>query len=126
MVAAWFTAADGRARVRAARSSDGGESFASAVDVDADDPVGQVGAALGRDGTAYVSWWRRGREGGAELVIRSLGPGGELGPAAVVTHVISSRPDNVPQLERSGDRLVVAWTDDAGETATIRIAYAQL
>ncbi len=126
VVAAWFTAADGRARVRAARSSDGGESFAGAVDVDGDDPVGQVGAALGRDGTAYVSWWRRGREGGAELVVRSLGPKGELGSTVVVTHVNASRPDSVPQLERSGDRLVVAWTDDTGETAAIRIAYAQL
>ena len=122
---AWFTAPEGRARVRLAFSSDGAASFASAIDVDRDGPHGQVGAALADERTAFVSWWRRGAKGGSELAVRGIARGGELGAVNVVATSASSRPDSVPQLARAGPQLVFAWTDTSGAD-TVRTAVADL
>lgn len=126
LAVAWFTAAEGRGRVRAARSSDGGRTFGAAVDIDADTALGQVGVALDDDGTAFVSWWRRRADGGTDLALRTLGRDGVLGTPTVIANSPSSRPESVPQLERSGALLVVAWSDDRESPATIRVVAADL
>jgi hypothetical protein len=125
IAAAWFTAADGRARTRFAWSSDGGTTFAPGVDVDGADAIGHVGVALAGDDAAYVSWWRRRAAGGAELAVRRVSAAGELGALRVVATSASSRPDDVPQLERSGNGLVFAWTE-TGEAQMVKVAYAGL
>ena len=125
VAAAWFTAAGGRGRVRAARSSDGGRSFGRAIDVDTDRAIGHVGVVLGRDGAAVVSWWRRGPQGGAELALRAVRSSGELGPVAVVANTSLDRPETIPQLERSGSRLVLAWMDEDDPGQVIRLVYVE-
>jgi hypothetical protein len=126
LAVAWFTAADGRGRVRAARSSDGGRSFGAAVDIDATAALGQVGVVLGDDGTAFVSWWQRRADGGADLALRTLARDGTLGDASVIASSASSRPDTVPQLERAGRLLVVAWNDDRESPAALKLVAAEL
>jgi hypothetical protein len=126
VAAAWFTAAEGRGRVRFARSSDGGRSFGAPVEVDDDGAIGQVGVALAEHGTAFVSWWRRGAAGGAELAVRAVTSHGELGEPKVVGSTHASRPDTVPQLVRAGDRLVLVWTEDGDEGQVVKAAYAEL
>jgi hypothetical protein len=126
VVVAWFTAAEGRGRVRFARSADGGHSFAAAVDVDREGPIGQVGIALAENGTAFVSWWRRAAAGGAELAVRGVTARGELGELRVVGSTGASRPDTVPQLVRAGDRLVLVWTEDGDDGQIVKAGYAAL
>ena len=122
---AWFTAPDGRARVRLAFSSDGAATFAPALDIDKEGPHGLVGVALADERTAFVSWWRRGAKGGADLAVRGATSGGELGPVTVVATSASSHPDDVPQVARSGAQLLVAWTDKSGADS-VRTAVAEL
>jgi hypothetical protein len=126
VAAAWFTAADGRGHVRLARSSDGGMTFGAPVDIDSDGAFGQVGVVLADDGRAFVSWWRRGTDGGAQLAVRSLAPSGELGERQVIGTTRASRPDTVPQMKRSGQRLVFVWTEDTDAGASVKTAYADL
>jgi hypothetical protein len=125
VVVAWFTAADGRGRVRFARSDDGGASFGAPVDIDADGAFGQVGVVLVDDGSAFVSWWRR-ASSGAELAVRSVSRSGRLGERRVVGTTRASRPDTVPQMQRSGQRLVFAWTEDTDAGQAVKAAYAEL
>ena len=122
---AWFTAPEGRARVRLAFSADGAASFAPAIDVDKDGPHGQVGVALADERTAFVSWWRHRAKGGSELAVRGVSASGELGALNVVATSDSSHPDDVPQLARSGAELVLAWTDKSGVDA-VRTAVADV
>jgi len=124
VAAAWFTAADGRGHVRFARSSDGGASFGAPVDIDSDGAYGQVRVVLADDGRAFVSWWRRGTDGGAELAVRSVARGGELGKRQVVGTTRASRPDTVPQMQRSGQRLVFVWAEDTDAGQSVKTAYA--
>src|SRR5690606_15567645 len=73
VVAAWFTAPEGRPRVRYARSGDGGATFGEAVDIDREGSFGYVDVELVDSGDAIVSWWRRDGQGGIELVLRRVG-----------------------------------------------------
>ena len=126
VVAAWFTAADGRGHVRLARSSDGGASFGVSVEIDGDGAYGQVGVVLADEGRAFVSWWRRAAGGGAELAVRAVARGGELGERQVVGTTRASRPDTVPQMKRSGQRLVFVWAEDTDAGQSVKTAYADL
>ncbi|MEO8464306.1 MAG: hypothetical protein ABI640_03120 [Gammaproteobacteria bacterium] len=126
VVAAWFTAADGHGHVRFARSSDGGASFAAPVEIDGDGAFGQVGVVLTDDGRAFVSWWRRAADGRAELAVRAVARNGDLGERQVVGTTHASRPDTVPQMKRSGQRVVFVWTEDNDTGQSVKTAYADL
>lgn len=116
VAAAWFTAAGGRGRVRFARSTDGGSSFLDPVDLDSDDPFGQVDLVLRKDGTAVVSWWRDNEADGISLVARTVSPSGDLGALHTITQSDVAQPVDVPQMIAVGeDLLLFAWTTLEGE-----------
>jgi len=125
VAAIWFTAPGGRARVRFARSRDGGLTFSSAVDVDNAGAYGQTGIVLDDDGRAVVSWWRRGNQGGIDLIVRAYDRDGSAGPDLVVAHESDGQPVGVPQLIAAGNGYLIAWTsfDDGG---TVRLARMDL
>lgn len=116
VAAAWFTAAGDEPKVRLARSSDGGASFGTAVDVDGAGSFGHVDVVLLADGAAVVSWWRRAEAGGLALAVRRVEANGTQGKLRIVAENDSARPLDVPQMAVSGDRLIFAWTDAAEST----------
>lgn len=120
----WYTAADGRGRVRFARSRDGGATFSSPVDVDTDGAYGQPGIALDNDGHTVLSWWRRGTPDGTDLMVRAYDRDGAALAELAVGHEPVGQPVDVPQLIESGDGYLVAWTtfDDNGDGVTDDLA----
>ena len=119
---AWFTAADGVPRVRAARSSDGGISFSDAVDVDVDTPVGRVDIETTSNGTILVSYLAKSDDGGGEIVVQAIDDNGEPGARRVVAQTETSRSAGFPQMVRQGEELVFAWTDTSVEPDQVRTA----
>jgi thiol-disulfide isomerase/thioredoxin len=117
VVVAWFTKADGRPRVRAARSTDGGREFGEPLDVAAG---GGVGTPLGRvdlafqDGDAVVSWLDStdGDEGRAKVAVRRVGRDGEVGARVDVAETSAERSSGFPKLAPTGDGLAVVWLGD--------------
>lgn len=109
-VAAWFTAADGKGRVKLAFSTADGAHFNQPIELDAD-ASGYANALLLDDGSALVSW--RGRNG----------PEDELRVAKVTTSGKVSRhttlyrgsfpkwPSKYLAMARVGKQAFVAWTD---------------
>ncbi|HEX5048940.1 MAG TPA: sialidase family protein [Gammaproteobacteria bacterium] len=122
--AAWFTAADDKPKVRAAFSADGGATFGRAIDVDATAAIGHVQVAMLRADAAAVAWWRRAASG-AELGLSVVTSAGDVGPVRVLAASGESRPESVPQVLRSGRRLLLAWTEP-GEAGRVRAAYVAL
>ncbi len=126
---AWFTGAPPGARVRLAFSRDGGASFGTPVEVDADAPLGRVDLVAGEAGEAVVGWLARGtaaagaagaagtdradRADRAGLRLRRVAPDGRAGEPLTVAATGAARSSGFPRLARSGDRLVLAWVDDA-------------
>lgn len=125
---AWYTYADSTHRVRAAFSDDAGATFGSPVDVDAPRgsraPLGRVSIALTDDGDAIVGWLASEREDAAVL-LRRVGRDGTLGVELRVGGNLAGRDAGFPRLARSGDALVVMWTE-SGEATRLRAVEVPL
>jgi hypothetical protein len=122
VVVAWFTAAEGVARVRVAWSSDAGATFGPPVVVDGGSPIGWTGVVVLPDGDAVVSWLESSAGGGGQVRGRRVSRDGRLGTPVVVAETRGGRATGIPQLARAGDRLIVAWRDDAVKTAVVSAA----
>lgn len=107
VVVAWFTAADGRPRVRLARSRDSASPFATPVDVHDGGTLGRVGLALLDDGSAVVSALMPDAQGGAALTLTRVATDGSVRSAYELARGLPSL--SVPQLVRAGEFLLVAW-----------------
>jgi hypothetical protein len=121
---AWFTAPD-QPRVRLAFSSDSGRTFSAPVEVAAGAVAGRVDVVLLDEGRAVVSWLA-GAPGGAEFVAQPFARDGTVaGPPVLITRSSIERASGFPQMVRSGDRLIFAWTQ-VGEPPSLRTAVARL
>ncbi len=114
VVVAWYTAAEGRARVAYARSSDAGRSLGAPVVLDAAAPAGRVTAVALGNGEAAIGWIAN-REGRGELRLVRIDPRGVAGAPRSIATVALGRASGRPRLARLGDRIAIAWT--AGERA---------
>ena len=111
VAAAWFTMAGGRARVRAAISRDGGDTFGATQDVDAVFPLGRVDVAMGPSGEALISWLGRGENGASEIKAAWMDPHGGVQPAFKIASTSMARASGFPRFEISGSEAVFAWTE---------------
>lgn len=125
---AWYTYAESTHRVRAAFSDDSGASFDGPIEVDGPRgsraPLGRVSVALADDGSAVVGFLASDRED-AEVLLRRVGRDGTLGPELRVGAQLAGRDAGFPRLARSGDSLVVIWTEP-GPTSRLRAAEVPL
>ena len=119
---AWLTAPGWKTRVRLARSNDGAESFSTPIDVDSEQSLGRVGVVLLDDGAAVVSWLCTRDDETAELCLRRVARSGETGAVQVVGRTGASRLSGFPQMLRSGQGLIMAWTDTSGDAPRVRTA----
>jgi len=120
---AWFTAANDVPRVRVAFSADAGAGFGRPVTVDDGRPLGRVDVVLLDDGDAVVSWLESSPEG-SSLRLRRIHPDGKTGEAVVVLPAGSRISNGFPQLARSGDTLLLAWTAERVRTAILPVPAA--
>jgi len=118
---AWFTAAGDAPAVKAAISSDGGETFGPAALIDGGTPLGRVSIALS-DGGAWVSWLRQEGEI-AEVRLRRLEDDGSLGESRVAALTSPARASGFPRLVELGGRLILAWVELGanGKPAGVRV-----
>jgi len=125
VVVGWYAAPERQSRVAVAFSADAGATFSRPVIVDQDRLSGRVDVALLADGSAVLSWAARSEEGGGELRIRRVWPNGDTGPIQVVARGDVSRSAGFPQMVRSGEHLVFAWTEpgEPSRVVTARLAW---
>jgi hypothetical protein len=109
VAASWFTAAQGRPRVLAAFSRDGGHTWTEPVEVSVDAPLGRVAIVMPGEETAIVSWLEQSAQG-AEIRYRRIVDGRKPGAAHTLATTSPARSSGFPQMALAGDRLVFAWT----------------
>jgi hypothetical protein len=117
---AWYTAAGDTPRVRVAFSTDAAASFGAPVEVDDGRPMGRVDVELLADGSALVSWLERLADGG-EIRVRRVYADGRRGQAVTIAKTTVERASGFPQMVRTGNRVVFAWTE-ARKPSAIRTA----
>jgi hypothetical protein len=127
VVVAWFTGANGRPVVKLSFSDDGGKTFGTPYEVVDGTVLGRVGVVLLDNGDVAVSWLQVSDGGVGEVHIRQIQADGRRGPDQTVSYGAGSF--SVPQLARSGDDLIVAWTESqdlVDQVFSVRIPIASL
>lgn len=109
LAVAWFSAPEGVAQVKVAFSFDGGETFANPVRIDEGKPLGRVDIVMLSRNEAFVSWIEN-TDHGAQVVAATVGPKQKRGENIVITHTSESRQSGFPVMEKTGTKIVFAWT----------------
>ena len=108
---AWFTMGhDEKGRVQLAWSTDSGETFDAPLTVDDGRPLGRVDLLLLDAETALVSWLAE-TDDDADIRLCRLRRGVDPEPSVRLVPTRRSRASGFPCMERTGDRIIVAWTD---------------
>jgi BNR repeat-like domain len=107
---AWFTAANEKPKVQVALSADGGKTFTAPVQVDEGDPTGRVDVVAMDAGDAVVTWIEHTSRGG-EVRARQVSPNGKAHEPVTVGKTSLGTVSGFPRVERSGESIVLAWTD---------------
>ncbi|MBL0938073.1 MAG: exo-alpha-sialidase [Gemmatimonadaceae bacterium] len=113
VVVAWFAAPNDSARVRLARSVDGGATFGEPVRVDEGNPMGRVDVELAPDGQPVVSWLEQRGADTSEVMVRRVrfdSAGSTMGAPLALARTSSARQSGFPRLVATRDGLVAAWT----------------
>jgi hypothetical protein len=104
---AWFSSPEGNANVRVIFSSDGGATFGESVKLDECKAIGRVDVVMLDDDNAMVSWME-----GAEIKAVKVNRDGTKGSSMSIASTSDARSSGFPQMTKSGNKLIFAWTDD--------------
>jgi hypothetical protein len=122
---AWFTAGGGKSHVYAAFSADGGATFGKPVVVDDGTPLGRVDVVMLDESRALVTWLEQTGKT-AEIRARTVAFEGQTTPSTKIADSTSSRGTGFARAARAGDGVWLAWTEQAGESKSVRVARVRL
>ena len=119
---AWFTAKEETGHAFVAFSHDGGNTFGSPTRLDEASSLGRVGVTLLGDGSAVAGWVEYASENQPSiLMVRRVNATGARGPAIRVAELGGMR---YPRVARSGNELLIAWTETEKGGPRVRTARA--
>lgn len=116
---AWFSMKDKHAEVKVIFSADGGATFQQPIRIDEGKAIGRVDLVLLDEQTAMVSWME-----GATIKAMKVHKDGTKEQPVIVAESSDARSSGFPQMTKTGDQLIFAWTDSKAKT--IKLAALQL
>jgi hypothetical protein len=111
VAAAWFAAPDDNGRAFVAFSQDGGKTWGNASRLDDEASLGRVDIEMLDDGSAVASWMEF-AGGRSHFKVRRVSPAGQRSAAMDVPGAV--RASGYPRMTRSGNELILAWTETEG------------
>lgn len=120
---AWFSGANDQPKVNVAFSTDGGSVFADPITIDSETPLGRVDLEQVDRDKAWVSWMSRNGDT-ATINLMHINTDGERLDSLALSTIDPSRKSGFPQLTRTENGLLLAWTDI--EKKTIEVVEVQL
>jgi hypothetical protein len=119
MVVAWFSMPGKKAQVKISFSEDGGATFKKPIRIDEGNTIGRVDVLLLDSASALVSWME-----GGNIMAQKVFADGKKNTSIVVASSSDKRSSGFPQITRSGNKIIFAWTDDKAKT--VRVASLDL
>ncbi|HRJ30988.1 MAG TPA: exo-alpha-sialidase [Cyclobacteriaceae bacterium] len=119
LVIAWYSVPEGNAQVNVIFSTDGGKTFGKPIRVDESDAIGRVDIVMLDKENVMVSWME-----GAVIKAAKISQNGTKGTPVVIASSSKSRSSGFPQMTKSGDQIIFAWTDD--ESKLVKTAFLTL
>ncbi|MCH2136754.1 MAG: glycoside hydrolase [Phycisphaerales bacterium] len=104
----WASGGGDHPGLNLAWSSDGGATFEAPIQIDTPGTQGRPALTLVDDG-ALVAWLDS-DDADQWLQVRFVSNDGQLGPVELLARVPEGRRAGIPQMVRTGDHLIVAWT----------------
>lgn len=111
LVVAWFSSPDMKAQVNIVFSTDGGALFNAPIRIDEGKGIGRVDVVMLDDKSAVVSWME-----GSAIKAAKVYIDGKKEPSIIISTSSESRSSGFPQMTKSGDNLIFAWTDEKEKT----------
>ncbi len=111
LVVAWFSSPDNKAQVNIVFSTDGGEAFGTPIRIDDGQGIGRVDVIMLDEKSAMVSWME-----GSVIKAVKVFHDGKKEPSINISTSSESRSSGFPQMTKSGNNLIFAWTDDKEKT----------
>lgn len=108
---AWFSSPDKIGRVQVIFSNDGGATFNAPVKMNESETIGRVDLIMLDETSAMVSWME-----GSEIKAARVYHNGDKDPSIVIASSSESRSGGFPQMTKSGNRVVFAWSDTKEKT----------
>ena len=118
LAAAWFSAASDPSRVNVVFSTDGGATFGKPIPVDEGSAIGRVDIVMLDDLSVMVSWME-----GTKLKAAKVHSDGKKEHSMIIASSSESRSSGFPQMAKSGNQLIFAWTDDKDKNIKIASIY---
>jgi hypothetical protein len=107
LVAAWFSSATDTSHVNVIFSKDGGATFGNAIRIDEGGAIGRVDIVMLDDTSAMISWMES-----TMIKVAKVHADGTLEPSITIATSSESRSSGFPQMTKSGNQSIFAWTDD--------------
>lgn len=114
LAVSWFTSANKTGQVYVIFSKDGGATFAAPVRIDEENAIGRVDIIMLDEKSAMVSWME-----GSMIKAARVYNDGKKDPSIVIASSSESRSSGFPQMTRSGNNIVFAWSDDKEKTVKV-------
>ena len=108
---AWFSMPEKEGRVNVIFSDDGGATFNKPIRIDEGKTIGRVDVLMLNEKMAIVSWMED-----AEIKIVKVHSDGTKEPSVSIAASSESRSSGFPQMTKSGNKLIFAWTDEKEKT----------
>ncbi|HEU4695154.1 MAG TPA: hypothetical protein VFS23_42605, partial [Vicinamibacterales bacterium] len=89
----------------------GGKTWGNAIRLDDEASLGRVDIEMLDDGSAIASWMEF-AGGRSHFRVRRVSPSGQRSPAVDVPGAV--RASGYPRMTRSGNELILAWTETEG------------
>ena len=119
LAVAWFSSPEKKDQVNIIFSEDGGATFKNPIRIDEGKGIGRVDMVLLDEKTAMVSWME-------EAVIKAVRvySDGRKDSSMIIATSSQARASGFPQMTKSGNNLVFAFTDE--KVKTIKVAMLTL
>lgn len=119
LAVAWFSVPDKKAQVNIIFSEDGGATFNDPIRIDEGSAIGRVDVVLLDEKSAMISWME-----GSMIKVAKVHKDGTKEASIIIASSYDSRSSGFPQMTKSGNKLVFAWTDD--QEKTVKVASLSL
>ena len=116
---AWFGMVEEQSQVKIIFSQDGGGTFDEPIRIDEGNAIGRVDVVMLDADNAMVSWME-----GTDIKAVKVNRNGTKESPIVIATSSESRSSGFPQMTKSGNELIFAWTDDMEKkvkTAVIKL-----
>ena len=114
LAVAWFSSPEKNAQVNVIFSADGGATFNAPVRIDEGKGIGRVDVVMLDEKNAIVSWME-----GAIIKAVKVYSDGRKESSIIISSSSEARSSGFPQMTKSGNKIIFAWTDDKEKTIKV-------